>query len=192
MAEGQSSTVSPTVEYSDIPGYPGYRVGDDGSVWSCRKQIGLGGGRGTRTVLGETWKLLRPTTHNRGRRTYVNLCINNKATKRFVSRLVLFSFVGPPPTPEHEAAHSNGNPTDNRLTNLRWATPKENEADKVVHGTKLLGERTNSAKLDPDKVRRIRAMKDQGLLPKRIGQVFGVSRMCVSNVISRRTWAHVD
>jgi hypothetical protein len=25
----------PPVEYRDVPGFPGYRVGTDGSVWSC-------------------------------------------------------------------------------------------------------------------------------------------------------------
>ena len=40
------------VEYRDVPGWPGYRVGDDGSVWSLWKRRGLG--RGTATYLSDT------------------------------------------------------------------------------------------------------------------------------------------
>lgn len=36
------SEASPAIAYRDIPEFPGYRVGDDGSVWSCRSRNGLG------------------------------------------------------------------------------------------------------------------------------------------------------
>lgn len=52
-----------------------------------------------------------------------------------VHKCVLTAFVGPRPTPKHQAAHGNGISIDNRVENLRWATPLENSADKYVHGT---------------------------------------------------------
>ena len=50
---------------------------------------------------------------------------------------------GPAPTPQHEAAHSCGKGHEACINpqHLRWATPVENAADKVVHGTVLEGER---------------------------------------------------
>lgn len=51
-----------------------------------------------------------------------------------VSRLILTVFIGPPLGKEC-AAHINGDSSDNRLCNLRWATHKENENDKLRHGT---------------------------------------------------------
>lgn len=42
MAEQDStcaSTEKPTVEYRDIEGFPGYRIGSDGTVWSCWKRV---------------------------------------------------------------------------------------------------------------------------------------------------------
>ena len=44
-----------------------------------------------------------------------------------VHRLVAFSFLGPPPTPEHTCVnHKDGNKSNNALENLEWTTPSEN------------------------------------------------------------------
>ena len=59
-----------------------------------------------------------------------------------VHRLVLEAWVGMAPTQKHQAAHWNGDPSDNRLENLRWATQAENEADKVRHGSPTIVEVT--------------------------------------------------
>ena len=68
------------------------------------------------------------------------LVINLKLTTGYrchgISELVLRAFVGPRPAPHYQAAHANGRRHDNRLHNLRWATPKENDADKDIHGTR--------------------------------------------------------
>ena len=58
--------------------------------------------------------------------------------RAYVHQLVLEAFVGPRPA-RHQAAHGDGNPLNNTLANLRWATPKENEADKRLHGTLPVG-----------------------------------------------------
>ncbi len=49
-----------------------------------------------------------------------------------VHALVLTTFVGPRPD-GHEGCHNNGDPSDNRLANLRWDTPSGNRADKLTH-----------------------------------------------------------
>lgn len=51
-----------------------------------------------------------------------------------VHRLVLEAFFGPCPD-GMEGCHNNGNPSDNRLENLRWDTRSENIRDSVRHGT---------------------------------------------------------
>jgi len=44
-----------------------------------------------------------------------------------VHRLILYSFIGPPPTEAHVCDHKNGIRNDNRLENLRWVTPSQNQ-----------------------------------------------------------------
>ncbi|OZC60037.1 hypothetical protein CH276_18855 [Rhodococcus sp. 06-470-2] len=64
----------------------------------------------------------------------VNLSRNGFVRQVRVHRLVLEAFVGPCPV-GLEGCHNNGIGKDNRLTNLRWDTPSENQLDKVRHGT---------------------------------------------------------
>jgi hypothetical protein len=52
-----------------------------------------------------------------------------------IARVILLAFVGPPSHPDMEAAHWDGNPQNNCIENLRWATPKENYQDRERHGT---------------------------------------------------------
>lgn len=64
----------------------------------------------------------------------VGLRRNSGGFRRYVHRLVLEAFVGPCPE-GLIACHNNGDPTDNRLENLRWDTPSSNMFDKQAHGT---------------------------------------------------------
>lgn len=56
-----------------------------------------------------------------------------RVTKR-VHVLVLTAFVGPRPT-GHLVRHLDGDPSNNRLSNLAWGTSSENNHDQVRHGT---------------------------------------------------------
>lgn len=42
-----------------------------------------------------------------------------------VHRLIAFAFLGPPPSSSHTVDHINRDPTDNRVSNLRWASRSE-------------------------------------------------------------------
>ncbi len=59
-----------------------------------------------------------------------------------VHHLVLDAFVGPRPD-GHYGCHRNGDPSDNRVANLRWDTPAGNSADKRVHGTEHNSNKTH-------------------------------------------------
>ncbi len=58
----------------------------------------------------------------------VNLYRNGVARHHGVHRLVLEAFVGPCPE-GMEGCHVNSDPGDNRLENLKWDTPKNNQAE---------------------------------------------------------------
>jgi hypothetical protein len=72
---------------------------------------------------------------------------------QLVSRLVCAALCGPPPTAEHQAAHSCGKGHLRCVapSHLYWATRLENEADKVRHGTR-------GGKLTATQVREVRSL----------------------------------
>src|SRR3546814_4416225 len=85
--------------------------------------------------------------------------------------LVCESFHGPAPDGQ-QAAHKDGVRTNCYASNLRWATPASNTADKYGHGTILRGARHPRAKLTPDGVRHIRS---SGRSSRVMAEEFGVS-----------------
>jgi hypothetical protein len=64
-----------------------------------------------------------------------NMRLSTGTTCRQLGSLILEAHAGPAPTERHEAAHEDGNTSNNKIENLAWKTPKENSADKYVHGT---------------------------------------------------------
>ncbi len=175
--------MSESVEYRDIPGFPGYRVGDDGSVWSCRK---TGHARGFHA----SWHRVNGSALKRGGHRIVALRRDNRSHCRYTHRLVLEAFVGPCPE-GREACHGDGDTENNTLGNLRWDTHAANMADMGRHGTAARGAKNPNAKLTDDAVREMRAMRARGALYRQIADHFGVADSGVARILTGQMWAHV-
>jgi len=145
-------------EWKPVPGFPKYQVSNTGRVKS--KQYG--DWREIATAKSEGYPLIGP-------------CRNGIRKHLRVNRLVLEVFVGPPPSEEHEAAHLNGIRHDNNIRNLVWATRKENHQHKKGHGTWPSGVRNGRAKLNPQSVSELRAMRDKGTIWREIAEHFNMS-----------------
>lgn len=184
MAEAQ-----PTVTYRPVPGHAGYRVGDDGSVWSCFRRVPIkGGGRGMRAVPGGPWKQLKASTDKHGRKM---LTFHPSGEQVFVHRLVLLAFVGPCPE-GMECCHANDNSSDNRLDNLRWDTSKANKADGLRNGNRPRGERHGRSKLTPDAIAAIRSeYAAGGISQAALGKRHGLSQTQIGRIVNHQRWAHV-
>lgn len=105
--------------------------------------------------------------------------------------LVLEAFVGRRPTSGHEGAHGDGNPRNNRLTNLSWKTAKENEADKLIHGTHVRGERNGFSRLTTADVLAIRRRHASGEKGRALATQYGVTATQISRIVLRQVWQHV-
>lgn len=112
--------------WEPIPGFERfYEVSDLGRVRSLDRVDALGALRQGR--------ILQPSTSPYGH-LHVSLYVGGRRHTRRVHRLVLEAFAGIAPDGT-ECCHNNGDPTDNRLENLRWDTPGANRLDSVGHGT---------------------------------------------------------
>lgn len=102
--------------------------------------------------------------------------------------LVLEAFVGPRP-PGLDGCHNDGNKLNNSLSNLRWATRKDNMADARTHGTDARGERHPAARITWAIARRIRQLKASSQLTyEQIAQTVGATKYQVGDVIRRASW----
>lgn len=115
-----------------VVGYEGiYEVSDQGRIRSLARLDTKG-----RRVNA---RILRLKTDPRGYQQ-VNLHRDRKMTAHRVHRIVLAAFVGPAPEGT-EGCHYDGNPSNNRASNLRWDTRSANNFDKRRHGTASRGGR---------------------------------------------------
>lgn len=174
-----------TVEYRDVEGFPGYRVGNDGTVWSCRSPSG----KGNKTW---PWRLKKPNITTKLGHCRVDF-FKGKDERfiKYVHRLVLETFIGPCPD-GMEACHNDGNPRNNRLDNLRWDTPSSNMQDKKKHGTNNHGERHGAAKLTDKIVREILLLSKSGISNSEIGEKLGINRAYIGQIVRKERWSHVS
>lgn len=176
--------MSPSERWLPVVGYEGlYEVSDMGFV---RRLVFVNGNTNKPYAHPRVLKRNKVSTGYLS----VDLCKDNTVTKHAIHRMVLTAFVGPCPT-GMIAAHGNGNPTDPRLANLRWATWSENETDKFLHGTDTRGQKNPAAKITEDDVLAIREWRRFGGSLADIGAMFGISRTQVCAIARGRSWKHV-
>jgi hypothetical protein len=179
----EQSTPAPAV-YKEVPGFPGYRVGDDGSVWSCKPRNGRGG-------LLPTWRRLKCRISRR------YLCVGIRGpdgVKRVhtVHSLVLEAFVGPRPDGLW-ALHRDDNRADNTLPNLYWGTPSDNAIDRREngHSNYARGAALPQTILDEDLVAEMRRLRRSGATLREIAERFGVTEGAAGSACKGRSWKHV-
>jgi hypothetical protein len=118
----------------------------------------------------------------------ITLREEGRRVPRFVHVLVCLAFHGPKP-PGMEVGHRDGVRENNRPSNLRWVTKKENAADRERHGGTPHGEAAHGAKLNWRQVEEIRRLWSAGgMTQARIGLLFGVSSSLVHKITSGASW----
>lgn len=167
-------------QWRPVPNYEGlYEVSNMGRL--CRVGVSHGAIPG---------RILRQSTLPFGHRT-VSLWRNNVGKRELVHRIVARAFLGEPPSRHHEVAHWDGNAANNTVTNLRWATSKENKGDQLRHGTRSMGERHGKSRFTDNQVRIIRRRRDAGEMLKLIAADFGVRPQTIGKIALRRRWKHI-
>jgi hypothetical protein len=101
-------------------------------------------------------------------------------------RLMCEMVNGPPPTPEHEAAHECGNGAQGCVhpKHLTWKTREENTQDKVRHGKS----KGYASRLTPEQVAEIIKLKGTEKCEV-IAERFSVTRATVRQIQRGDSWA---
>ena len=135
----------PGETWRSIPGYEGqYEASDLGRVRSIERTITDALGRSRRLKS----RILRAAVCKRnGRITHMSVLLGARNPYQ-VHQLIMRAFAGPRPS-GLEVCHNNGDPTDNRLENLRYDTRSSNHLDKQRHGTDVYRNRTHCPRNHP-------------------------------------------
>lgn len=171
-------------EWRPVVGWEGlYEVSSHGRVRSFDRVVRCGYGR-TRTFPGRILK----GWLQQGYPVVALMMVGEEQRRTFVHILVCEAFHGPAPSPDHEVAHNDGDRANGYYRNLRWATHVENEADKIAHGTRPVGERHGAAKLTPDQVLEIRAYSGN---QRELADRLGVSPATICVIRKGKNWRHL-
>jgi hypothetical protein len=163
--------------WTTVPGSLGYEVSDRGRLRSYRTAQGH---------PSEVPRLLTPAIV----KGYLQTSLGRSRVNVRVHLIVLEAFEGPRPAGA-VARHLNGDPLDNRRSNLRWGTAEENYDDRHGHGTDNMGARNGRAKLGEKEVIVIRTRLESGDPQRDIAVDFGVSRSTISRIKTGRNWSHI-
>lgn len=166
-----------TEEWRPLPNFPEYIVSSEGRVAHVlrgKKQFGY-----------RLYEL--PALTIGGKR---------KRRSMFAHRAVALAFHGVPPHPNMDAAHHDGNKSNNRLSNIKWKTRRDNLLDKRRHGRQPFNELHHWAKIDMKIADQIRAEFAVGGFNKtELAAIFGVSRATIRRVLNldaRGGWRKSD
>lgn len=158
--------------WKDIPGYEGsYAVSDLGRV---------------KSVYAKGFR--KPGPHHGGY-LLMNLYRDGKRKSVTLHRLVWETFNGVGKSGLH-ICHLDGNPKNNRLSNLAQVDAKTNHTHKKIHGTYKFGESHPISKLSEKNVLKIRAAKGR-VKQKVLAKKYGVTYSNISAIQLRKSWRHV-
>lgn len=175
-------------EWRPIPGFAGYEASSLGRIRSVDRVIRAPTRWGTLSDKRLRGRIIRPAPGSGGYRRFVAA----GQVDVQVNRAVAIAFHGLPPSERHEAAHLDGDKTNNRPDNLVWATPRQNASHMLVHDTRLRGEKSPSTILRDADIPAIFGAYLEGESLTDIARAFGISRSAASRILRRESWTHVE
>ena len=162
-------------EWRAVPGYYGlYEVSSEGRVKSLARTR-MDGQKIKEKILKANTSKIYPR---------VNLSKDGEKCMVYIHRLVAKAFLGDYSQDGLEVAHNNGVADDNRLENLRWATSKENKADKIKHGT-------HGHKLAAIDVKIARYLRSEGETLQAIADRLGICTSHAHRITTGFNWSHI-
>ncbi len=176
-------------EIRDVPNFPGYKVDNEGNVFSCWWR----GNQYKKPMMTKKWHRLKPGKSSGG---YLNVVLSkdNKIYNFFLHKIVLETFVRPRDIENDLVArHLDGNIYNNNLNNLKWGTRKENSDDMRIHGTtaKMKGSKNGMSKLKEYEILEIRKSLENGEKVVDIAKKYNVSQAQIRYIRDRKSWSHI-
>jgi len=162
-------------QWREIENYEDYLISDRGRVYSCKSK-----------------KFLKPQNNSTGGYLFVILYKNGVTKTHRIHRLVANTFI-PNMFGKRTVNHMDGVKTNNFVSNLEWATNKENIHHAVNAGLQdNKGEKHGQSKLGESQVLEIRRIYSTGEISQRaLAKIFDVHQVHIGDIVNRKKWTHI-
>ena len=179
----------PGIEVRTISWLPGHCFDNLGRYWTRWK-----GSRG-KYILTDTWRnsIISPGLARRPKRLIPILQGDGSVVVKYleISRLVCEAFHGTP-LPGQKALHWSDDWNDNRPSQLRWGSTRENAIDAIRNGGNKVGSGCKWAKLSDLAVLEIRALLRTGCFwARELAGPYGVSAGHICALSKGKKWRHI-
>lgn len=114
----------------------------------------------------------------------VSLSSSGKNKNYYIHNLLLETFICPRPE-GYQCRHRDGNRLNIALKNLSWGTVKENQTDRLYHGTDNRGIHHPLSKYSDQFVSSIKKLY-KTRKQKEIAEIFGVPKSTISFLLNKR------
>jgi hypothetical protein len=158
--------------WKDIPGYEGeYQASDQGRIKSLSRTV-RSSNQSSSFDFTLKESILQPG--KRDKCGHLSVVLHNPRKSFGVHKLVMLAFVGKPPS-GCCVLHNNGNPADNRLSNLRYDTQSENIIDVFRQGRVW-------RKLSAEDAKQIKFGLHCKITCRELGKMYGVTHQTISKI----------
>lgn len=140
-------------------------------------------------VYGKRVKYLKQQLSTKGYKR-ISVTIDQTKYTIFVHRMVATAFI-PNPYNKPEVNHIDGDKTNNHVTNLEWATTKENIRHANTILGKGVGETHSQATLTELQVREVCSYIEQGYRTVDVHKMTGIGLEKIKSIKKKSVWKHV-
>lgn len=102
--------------------------------------------------------------------------------------LIAETFHGPAPYAGAQVRHRDGKPGNDKPSNLKWGTAKQNGQDTIRHGRTTRGAKNARAKLTETQAREIKRRLAKGESGLELAREFNLKPPTISNIKTGSTW----
>lgn len=174
----KNKAISTPKGFKIIPTFERYAINKDGEVFSLISN-----------------KMKKSWINMHG---YKEIGLQNDKGKTVFRRLhvlLALTFIGPRPE-NFDVCHNDGNKLNNKLSNLRYASKKDNMNDKLIHGNSPTNEKNSNCILSSADVcnikkeyKRVSYCKSNS---KELAKKYGVSRQTITDIVGGRARKYLD
>lgn len=168
-------------KYDNIPGIEGRYISRRGHLYTRFDKSGNITPRIDKKgdYIPLKWRKCKVNSNQRGY-LFRQIKVNGKSKAYYIHRLVAMAYLPNPKQGQKEVDHIDNDVTNNKVSNLRWVSPKENVRHTYESGNR------HSLKMTTEKILEMESMYRSGVRICELTKIFQVGRTTVRKILNHK------